>query len=196
MEPHTAAADVFPHVRVVLGMVVGLGVTRILSGFARIVQHPTQYPLYPVHLAWSAMLLLVLVHFWWWQFGLHAIQHWTFPIYLFVIAYAILLFLLCALLFPDSMRDYESYEDYFYARRGWFFGILAATYVLDVIDTMIKGEEHFARFGTEYLVRTPIFFALCLVAAMTSSRRFHLAFVALALIYQIVWILRLFDDIG
>ena len=62
MEPHASAADVFPHVRVVLGMVVGLGVTRILSGFARIVQHPTQYPLYPVHLAWSAMLLLVLVH--------------------------------------------------------------------------------------------------------------------------------------
>jgi hypothetical protein len=29
--------DVFPHIRIVMGMVIGLGVTRLLSGVARIV---------------------------------------------------------------------------------------------------------------------------------------------------------------
>ena len=47
---------------------------------------------------------------------------WTFGIYLFIIAYAVLLFLLAALLFPDSMLDYASYEDFFFSRRRWFFG--------------------------------------------------------------------------
>ena len=89
----------------------------------------------------------MLVHFWWWQFGLYGITNWTFGIYLFVLLYAVALFLLCAFLFPESMQDYKSYEDFFYARRGWFFGLLAATYLLDVVDTLIKGEEHFARFG-------------------------------------------------
>ena len=106
----------------------------------------------------------MLVHFWWWQFGLYGIRSWTFGIYLFVLIYAVVLFLLCAFLFPESMQDYKSYEDFFYARRGWFFGLLAATYLLDVIDTLIKGEEHFARFGWEYLIRTPLFVVLCLVA--------------------------------
>lgn len=40
------AHDIFPHTRIVLGMVIGLGVTRLLSGLARIVQHPGQYRLY------------------------------------------------------------------------------------------------------------------------------------------------------
>src|SRR5262245_50367517 len=156
---HTLAAGIeaFPHIRIVMGMVVGLGVTRILSGWARIIQHPSQYRLYPVHLAWTASVLLMLIHFWWWQFGLYGIGQWTFGIYLFIISYAVLLFLAAALLFPDSMLDYSSYEDFFISRRAWLFGVMALTYAFDIVDTLIKGEAHFARFGHEYLIRTPIF---------------------------------------
>lgn len=191
----SSAHDIFPHIRIVMGMVIGLGVTRLLSGLARIVQHPKQYRLYPVHLAWVGSVLLMLVHFWWWEFGLYQIEDWTFGIYLFVIFYAVVLFLLCALLFPDSMQDYRGYEDYFYSRRAWFFGLLGATYLLDVVDTLLKGEAHFARFGNEYLVRTPVFVVLCIAAALVRDRRFHMAFVVAALIYQISFILRLFDTI-
>ena len=190
-----SAHDVFPHIRIVMGMVIGLGVTRLLSGLARIVQHPGQYRLYPVHLAWVASVLLMLVHFWWWEFSLYALETWTFGKYLFIIFYAVTLFMLCAMLFPDSMLDYTSYEDFFYSRRAWFFGLLAATYLLDVIDTMLKGPEHFAHFGIEYLFRTPVFVALCIVAILVSDRRFHIAFVAATLVYQISFILRLFDTI-
>lgn len=191
-----SAHDIFPHIRVVMGMVIGLGVTRLLSGVARIVQHPTQYRLYAVHLAWVASVLLALVHFWWWEFGLYQIDSWTFGTYAFIVSYAILLFLLCALLFPDSMQDYASYRDYFYARRAWFFGLLAATYLLDVVDTLIKGEAHFARFAMEYLIRTPILVGLCIAAARSANPHFHMAFVAGTLAYQLSWIFRLFDTLN
>lgn len=137
----------------------------------------------------------MLVHFWWWEFGLYVIQDWTFGKYLFIILYAVTLFLLSALLFPDSMQDYRGYEDFFYARRAWFFGLLGLTYLLDIVDTLLKGQAHFARFGVEYMVRTPIFVALCITAILTSDRRFHALFVAAALVYQVSWILRLFDTI-
>lgn len=196
MQDSVSGAEAFPHIRIVMGMVVGLGVTRLLTGVARIMQHPRQVPVYPVHLAWVVSVLLMLVHFWWWQFGLYGIATWTFEKYLFVIAYAVLLFLLSAFLFPDSMEDYAGYEDFFYARRGWFFGLLAATYAFDVVDTLIKGEAHFARFGQEYMIRTPVLIALCIVGAMTTSRAFHWALVIGALAYQVSWILRLFDTLG
>ncbi|CAM5454158.1 hypothetical protein MAUB1S_07647 [Mycolicibacterium aubagnense] len=194
-QPLSQAHDVFPHLRIVMGMVIGLGVTRLLSGVARIIQHPKAYKLYPVHLAWVASLLLTLVHFWWWQFGLFEVANWTFGRYLFIISYSVTLYLLCAFLFPDSMQDYKSYEDYFFARRNWFFGLLAATYLLDVVDTLLKGEAHFARFGHEYLIRTPLFVILCGIAIYTTSRRFHIAFIIFTMIYQAWWILRLFDTI-
>ncbi|OZI45981.1 hypothetical protein [Bordetella genomosp. 4] len=188
--------DIYPHIRIVMGMVIGLGVTRLLSGVARIVQHPTQYRLYAIHLAWVASVLLMLVHFWWWEFGLYEVSHWTFDKYLFIIGYAIALFLLSALLFPDSMHGYESYRDFFYARRAWFFGLLAATYVFDVVDTLLKGEAHFARFGNEYMIRTPIFVIACLLAIVVKSPRYHAGLVVLTLVYQVWWILRLFDTLG
>jgi hypothetical protein len=195
-ETHTTVAEVFPHIRIVMGMVIGLGVTRLLSGFARIVQHPNAHRLYVVHLGWVALMLLTLIHFWWWEFGLYGVESWTFGVYFFIFVYATLLFLLCALLFPDSMQGYLGYEDFFQSRKIWFFGLLALTYVFDVIDTLLKGEAHFARFGNEYIVRTVLFVGLCAIAAWTSDKRFHMAFVAFALIYQISWIYRLFDTIA
>jgi len=194
-QPPLSSHDIFPHIRIVMGMVIGLGMTRLLSGVARIVQHPKQYPLYPIHLAWVAMLLLMLVHFWWWEIDLYVVTDWTFGKYIFVIFYAVTLFLMCALLFPDSMQDYRGYEDFFYARRAWFFGLLALTYLLDVVDTLLKGQDYFERFDNEYQLRTPILMVLCIVAAVTGNRRFHTVFVAGLLIYQVSWILRLFDTI-
>lgn len=93
------------------------------------------------------------------------------------------------------MLDYTGYEDYFYSRRAWFFGLLGTTYLLDVIDALLKGEEHFTRYGHEYLIRTPVFVALCIAAILVRDRRFHIAFVAVTLIYQVSFILRLFDTI-
>jgi hypothetical protein len=195
-ESSHAIPEVFPHIRIVMGMVIGLGVTRLLSGIARIIQHPRAHRLYVAHLGWVALMLLTLIHFWWWEFGLYGIQSWTFGVYFFIFLYATLLFLLCALLFPDSMQDYAGYEDFFVSRRIWFFGLLALTYVFDVIDTLIKGKEHFANFGNEYVIRTIIFVGLCAVATWTTDKRFHMCFVAFALIYQISWIYRLFDTIA
>jgi hypothetical protein len=190
-----SAHDIFPHIRIVMGMVIGLGVTRLLSGVARIIQHPRQYPLYPIHLAWVAMLLLMLVHFWWWEIDLYVVTDWTFGKYVFVVFYSITLFLMCALLFPDSMLDYRGYEEFFYARRAWFFGLLALTYLLDIVDTLLKGRDYFARFDNEYWMRTPVMVALCIAAIAVRDWRYHALFVTGALIYQISWIFRLFDTI-
>lgn len=43
METDTiSSTEIYPHIRIVMGMVVGLAVARLLSGVARIVQHPRQ----------------------------------------------------------------------------------------------------------------------------------------------------------
>lgn len=44
----------------------------------------------------------------------------------------------------------------------------------------------------EYLVRTPIYVALCVTAMFVVNRKLHAAFVIGSLIYEASWILRLF----
>jgi hypothetical protein len=102
------------------------------------------------------------------------------------------LFLLAALLFPDRIDEYEGYGDFFLKRRHWFFGVFAATFLLDVIDTLIKGAPYFDNLGVGYLIQVPIGIALCLIAIWTADRRYHLALVIVHLAYQAYWITQLF----
>jgi hypothetical protein len=42
--------DMYLHVRVLFSIILGLGISRLLSEVARIVQHPKEYKVYWVHL--------------------------------------------------------------------------------------------------------------------------------------------------
>ena len=187
--------DLYLHVRVIIGIVLGMSITRLLSGVARFVQHPGRDKVYPVHLAWAASILVLVIHFWWWEFRLTDVVTWTFPIYVFVVFYASLFYFLCVLLFPDDLRDYAGYEDYFLSRRRWFFAIFALTFVVDFLDTWLKGVDYMARFGPEYYVRAGVFIALSALAMVLRSRLFHLAFVGLGFLYQLCWIFRMYDTL-
>jgi hypothetical protein len=132
--------ELYSHVKVVISIIVGLGITTLLKGFAQFVQHPKRAKASILHLGWAASLLLWIIHFWWWEFRLAMVQQWTFAIYFFVILYAILFYFLSTLLFPSDLKDYTGYEDYFLSRRRWFFGFLAATFLADIIDTSLKAQ--------------------------------------------------------
>jgi hypothetical protein len=194
-------SDQFLHVRVLIGIVLGLSITQLLTGLARLIQHPpSRNPgrdrLYWVHLCWVFSLLLSLIHFWWWQFELRNVTAWNFELYFFVTFYVTLYYLLCALLFPARLDDYDGYADYFLSRRHWFFSILALIYAVDFIDTWIKGAVYFASLGPEYPIRNATYILLSVIAAFWGNRRFQAGFVVANLIYQLSWIVRLYNDLG
>ena len=192
MNSSVSAAELFPHIRIVMGMVVGLGITRLLMGVAGLVQHPNRARVSLIHLLWAFSVLVELVLFWWWEFALYEVTDWSFGIFAFLIFYAITLFLMAALLFPDKLDDYAGYEDFFLRRRHWFFGVFGLTFLLDIVDTVIKGEPYFDTLGLEYLIQVPIGLALCAIAIWTTSRRYHLGLVTVHLVYQAWWIYILF----
>jgi hypothetical protein len=192
MNPAQSSPDLYLHVKVVISIIVGLCITTLLNGFARFVQHPKRAKASILHLGWAVSLLLWIIHFWWWEFRLTLVPQWTFAIYFFVILYAILFYFLCTLLFPSDLHDYSGYEDYFLSRRRWFFGILAATFVADIIDTNLKGSAYVHSFGIEYPIRIGVSFAVCVVAMLVRDRRVQLTLLALSLLYQVSFILRLY----
>lgn len=189
MDPQ-AANELFPHIRIVIGMVVGLGITRLLTGLARLIQHPKRYRLSAIHLLWVFSLLVELALFWWWEFALSRLPGLTFSTFIFLIVYALTLFLLCALLFPDDLDEYADYEDYFLNRRRWFFGLFALTFVLDVIDTAIKGSERWSHYSADYLIQVPLGLGLCLLASLFANKRLQLATALLHIAYQAYWVVR------
>lgn len=184
--------DQFLHVRVIIGVVAGLTIARLLTGLARFVQHPSRQDIYFVHVGWCLYLLLSVMFFWWFEYHLVDIQEWTFELYMFLVGYAALFFFTSALLFPDRMDEYQGFADYFHARQHWFYGLLAAIFVGDVVDTAMKGQKHLESFGPLYIPRQGIFAALAIAAMRIRSPRFHVAFVIFALLAQTLWIGRHF----
>ena len=186
-------SSLFVHIRILIGMIIGLGLTHLLRNFAELMERPGQRKVYWVHLGWALFVFLYLLHFWWWEFRLTHVSPWSFNVYLFISLYALLLYLLCAFTFSSSADQYPSYREYFYARRNWFFGVLALVFAVDLWDTWIKGAEYFHGFGTEYVVRNVAYVVLCLVAVAVRSPVFHGGFMLLALAYQASWIARQYE---
>jgi hypothetical protein len=192
----TPPPDVYMHIRVIIGIILGLSVSRLLSGIAGFVQHPSRERIFAPHLIWVFFALLSVVHFWWFEFYLYSIPRWTFELYLFVIFYASLYYLLCTLLFPDKMGEYSGFGEYFMSRRRWFFGLLATIFMVDLIDTAIKGYDHFSSFGFIYPARNFLFAGIAISAMFTTNKRYHLAVAIAALFFQTFWILRAFSTLS
>ena len=176
--------DLYLHVRVLISIILGLSVTRLIGGIAGLIQQPGRYRVWPIHLGWVAWALLNVITFWWWEFRLSLVTHWSFGLYFFICAYASMYYFLSVLLFPADLQGYDGYQDYFLSRRVWFFGFVALTEALDIVDTWIKGDEHIRSLGAEYPIRIGVFILLCAVAARTRNLTFHAVFVFGGLAYE------------
>lgn len=182
----------FAHVRIIIGMVLGISVARLVVGLSEFLQHPERKKIYVVHLGWVLFIFLAIIHFWWYEFGLVKIRVWSFGLYLFLISYACLFAFISSMLFPSSMTDYNGFKDYFQSRRRTFYTMFALLAVIDLIDTAMKGAQHFEDLGIEYPIQQGIFIALALIALVVHNRTYQIAFVVAALLYKICWIYRLY----
>jgi hypothetical protein len=140
-----------------------------------------------VHLLWVGAIFLRAIFWWWFEFDLSATPQWTFALFLFVLGYAVLIYLWCALLFPRDLAGYEGFEDYFYSRRAWFFGLLLVGQAVDVADTLLKGEAHFRSLGVGYVAGIAALSVLLLIAMRTRNERFHGAFAIFAVAYLVAF---------
>ncbi len=192
MEQNVVNYEHFTHVRIIIGMVLGISVARLVVGTSEFLQHPNRKKIYLVHLGWVLYLFLTITHFWWYEFGLFKVRVWSFGLYLFLISFACLFAFAASMLFPSSMSEYESYEDYFQARRKTFYSMFAALAAADLIDTAIKGLDHFYALGIDYPLQQVGFILLSLIAIFVPSKLYQGVFVAGILVYKVLWMFRIY----
>ena len=186
----------FEYIAVLTSIIVGLGITHLLQGVARLIQHPGRMQTYWVHLLWVLYMFFTAIFWWWWEFRYTEVETWTFQLYVFVLSFALLLYLLCALLFPSDLEKYDGFKGYFLSRRVWFFGSLAVFFAMDLADTWLKGTEYFSSLGGEYLVASILQPVFCVVAIFTGNERFHGGLAVLFIAYQLSQALRFFQTVG
>jgi len=135
----THSADVYIHIRIMLGILQGLSMAILLNGLVRFIHHPKKHRVYLPHLLWALTLLFTLVDYWWSEMELGFLPQWTPTLYLFSVMYATAFYLGCAILFPGDIEDHGDYRSYFLSRRRWFFSLAITLQLLAALDVLIDG---------------------------------------------------------
>jgi hypothetical protein len=164
--------DVFNYVMVLVSVIAGLAITQLLQGVTQIIQEPGRVKLYWVQLVFALGNFLWVVSWWWFEFSL-ARQTWTFSLYLFVIAYAVVTYLRCSVSFPLAIDRAQDLRAYYYARRVPYFGLVLLQLLIDIADTMLKGWSHMVTLGPLYWIGMPIMAVGAVIAMKTRSHIYH-----------------------
>ena len=112
--------DPFGYLSILTSIVLGLGDTRVLTGFGRLLVVRHGQRLYWVHLMWALNLFLYLVLEWWILFRWRNQPEWNFFLFLFVLLSPTVGFLLSVLLFPEAMEDGMDLEEHCTRNNRWF----------------------------------------------------------------------------
>jgi len=181
----------FEYLSVLISIILGLGITQLLSGFGRWLEQRATFRVYGPAIAWAAFLLVVDIQTWWSMFGLRGQEHWTFLQFVIVLLQPILLFLLAVLAFPTSASEVDLRTNYFLQRR-WFFGILLLLLVVSVLkDLVISGKlPNAANLGFH-----AVFFATSAGALLTRRDGYHRAIAYVGLAGLLVYIALLFETL-
>jgi len=126
----------FEYVAVFVSIIAGLGVVHLLLGIARLITNKDRSP-YWLHLLWTLNVFNYLIFFWWTVYRWTVIQEWRVSLFVWVLAFAIVLYLLCAVLFPPDDPGTD-YRETFYRNRKAFFGLWIVVNVFEIVDTSLK----------------------------------------------------------
>ena len=178
---------VFEYLTVLISVVVGLSVTSFLTNVVRIIHVRGDVTISWVQLMWSVAILIWTIAFWWFTFVLAEQRQWTYPLFVFLLAYATLLFFLMALLFPEGVPADHNYRTQFMRNRVWYFGVFLAFLGIDVIDYFVKLDKDVSIVShLPYAAFIGPLIVLSLVALRTGNLIFHRSFAAYSILATLV----------
>lgn len=124
--------DIFHWVAVVLSTMLGLGIARILSGFAIAFKSRRQVALDWLPLVVAAIVLGEILQFWWALAELAPRASWTLADFTFLVGLAMVLFLAAALIVPTDTPITEPAAAFEQDGR-WALLLLAAYHLLAIL---------------------------------------------------------------
>jgi len=134
----------FKHVVVPIGVVIGLGVARMITVLSQYLQHRDRVRIPAGPLLWSATLFLWFVGLWWIAWGLRSVETdlWSFFTLIFLLLGPSLMYLASTLLLPDLPA--EGYLD-LGARLGanarpFFAALVGVLLWLLLSEVWLRGE--------------------------------------------------------
>lgn len=130
---------VFDYLGVLISIVLGLGITRMLTWMGRIIKDRSGIRLYTPYLLWFALLFFTIVQVWWGLWNWRRIEQFYFFSFLYLaIVPMVLLYVLAELMVPDVRSDESvDLEAYYFAQQRNFFSLFVVFYLLVITGAVL-----------------------------------------------------------
>jgi hypothetical protein len=183
---HAGRLDSFEYIYGLTAIVVGLAVTRLVTGLAQLLQARKRTPPYWVHILWMVNTLLAVIITWWVQFRWRHVAAWSLPLVVWLLVAPMMFSFAAALLLPNEQEGepITDWRSHYYGTKRSYFLLLASTFVVDLIDTLLKGWSYFVSIGPLYICSMLMWATLCTIAAFTRASSYHAALAVFFLFYN------------
>jgi hypothetical protein len=179
----------FEFVSIILSIVVGLAITRILSGLASLIEFRKVLRIHWLTVGWAVLVLLILVVYWFaivnvWR---DRVQ-WTFGNLGILLVMAITLYFWAALVLPRNLGADTDLPHHYESVRRPLFAILAIWPALGLLDFAIDGIETLKALDAGIWFGHTASIGVGLLGFFTASRRVHSIIVAGSLVMLVALI--------
>jgi hypothetical protein len=130
----------FEYVIVLISVIIGLGITTILTGVAELIKHTRPVKLFTPYVIWIILIFVLHIQDWWISYQYKSVEIWTLQSFLLVLLYPINLYILAHLLFPaDLTKEFSSKEFYLTHYPRLFIGAITLV-IISVIHNVALDE--------------------------------------------------------
>jgi hypothetical protein len=179
--------DTFEHVTVLSSIIIGLGLTHLLTGVVRLIQSPRRRRAYWLHIFVVGVVFVSLVSAWWLSLTLTLLAEISFPHYLYVVIYSVLQYAICVILFPLHEDAYIDFKEYYHGPGKWLFAFVAVILVVDTGDTALRGLDHLASKGPFYIPAQLGLAAWAVLALLSRREIVHVGLAIAWIAYLMSW---------
>jgi hypothetical protein len=116
--------DSFSYLSVFISLILGLGVTHLLTGAAALIRSRRELKLWWPTPLWMATTFLIQVQSWWAMFTLRTVEHWSFAAFLTVLLQPVAIFMMAALIVPRTESGTIDLKGAYFGECRWFFSAL------------------------------------------------------------------------
>lgn len=157
-------------------LILGLAIARVLQGLADLTEERARVRFDWIPMWWMLSLIGYCALHWWFILRWRTFDAWTFGHFYFLLIQPAVLYYQACLVVPN-LRDTGDIDlrEHFERVRPYFYALYVAYLLLDVIDTALKGMEHFRSLGPQYPVMMAAFMGLMLSGMFVRRRGWHVA---------------------
>jgi hypothetical protein len=186
--------DSFSYLSVFISLILGLGVTHLLTGVASLIRSRRELRLWWPTPLWMATTFLIQVQTWWALFTLRTIEHWSFAAFLIVLLQPVAIFMMAALIVPRTLDgETADLKDEYFREFRWFFSALLLALIASLAKNLIlTGALPEAR----NLIAHIVFIVISIAALVSRSARVHLMLALAGLAMLIGYIALLFTTLS